>query len=857
MNKFTKNDYNNKANIKIEMQTANTVLINVEINSKKYESKYDKDFLNYKLRSSSHFTNLSSFYTCLIDNIKEKKLEIKNPYEMTVNTIWKIDPKGSKNQQDSLTLVLYQIDFYKLSLFFFSNLNKANEIIDYISTQETNSPKVLSKKDNPFEMIYQNSFLIKKIICLDNIKNKAFIDDDFINNKLKIDKKADEYGKILIFIDQENLIEIIMEIIDNYYDEDFFVIIINTNNNNKSNSEDFKLTLEFEINKLTDTQKAHFDINNIYFFDTLEKEKIYISLLKIYNYFNQLGDEFFRELLENPKNKINGLKEEFNYLFNTHYFNILLWGETGAGKSTFINAFIGEKKTYTQCSESTGTKIDNYYIHKKYPIKIIDVCGFSKGNESNIYKEKINNIYNKKSHNITIDKNDVFTYSLDKRNNIHLFLYFNKYMDKLDVKGALSPVVNNIIQNKIHMIFIVSKCPEKLFTNEKEMKCYLREINKIKIKTEYEKYEYICIDSISKNGFDNLCETIYNYFKKYLIEDSDLNILKINYISKDKLSNIINNSIFIRNKNIEANLIDYAIQQSIIKIKTLLVHYFGYYENNLRLIPYFRFSFSIFKNYWFSNKNNSFPLLTNLTKKIFENFGKKKDENECNSFIKKLIKKYFKIDKISQKNDNRNTIKDQNNDDNVGTDDEEEIEHKDEEKEKEKKAIKVEFDKNNFIKDYSILFKLFWDSGLNFGVGEGIESNLLDISEKSENYNDKIFSEKFNLSTINTKDILNYVKKFFGIVEVKEEVNLPPKIEMKLILFFISYISNELINILCGNIKYKGFKYKSVCDFYYNVLKSYNEAINGFNDIRKKILEEKEKLSCKNEDFLFIGKLKD
>ena len=425
-------------------------------------------------------------------------------------------------------------------------------------------------------------------------------------------------------------------------------------------------------------------------------------------------------------------------------------------------------------------------------------------------------------------------------------------MDKLDVKEALSPVIKNIIQNKIHMIFIVSKCPEKLFTNEKEMKFYLREIKKIKKKTEYEKYEYICIDSISKNGFDNLCETIHKYFSKFLINDSDLNILKMNYISKDNLSKIINNSIFIRNKNIDANLIDYAIQQSIIKIKTLLVQYFGYYENNLKWIPYFRFTFSRFKNYVDSNKNNSFPLLTELTKNIFENFGSKKNENECDCFIKKIIRKYFKIDNISQKNDNRITSKDQNNDDDVGTDDEEELENKNE-----KNVIKDEFDKNNFIKDYSILFKLFWDSGLNFGVGEGIEAKLLDLSENRENYNDKIFSEKFNLSTIKTIDILNYVKKFFGIVEVKEKVNLPANIEKKLILFFISYISNELINILCGNIKRKGFKYKSVCDFYYNVLKSYNEAIKGFDGIKKNILEEKEKLYCKKDDFLFIGKLKD
>ena len=62
--------------------------------------------------------------------------------------------------------------------------------------------------------------------------------------------------------------------------------------------------------------------------------------------------DFFRELLEYSEiNKIKGLENEFDYLFNSHNFNILLWAETGSGKSSFINAMIGEIRVFTSNAE--------------------------------------------------------------------------------------------------------------------------------------------------------------------------------------------------------------------------------------------------------------------------------------------------------------------------------------------------------------------------------------------------------------------------------------------------------------------------------------------------------------------------
>ena len=65
---------------------------------------------------------------------------------------------------------------------------------------------------------------------------------------------------------------------------------------------------------------------------------------------------------------------------------------------------------------------------------------------------------------------------------------------------------------------------------------------------------------------------------------------------------------------------------------------------------------------------------------------------------------------------------------------------------------------------------------------------------------------------------------------------------MKIKIFYISYICNELIDSICGQLNKKGFKYKSISDFYYNVSLLYNDAINGFNGIREDLINEKENL---------------
>ena len=135
-----------------------------------------------------------------------------------------------------------------------------------------------------------------------------------------------------------------------------------------------------------------------------------------------------------------------------------------------------------------------------------------------------------------------------------------------------------------------------------------------------------------------------------------------------------------------------------------------------------------------------------------------------------------------------------------------------------------------FKRDFINLGRLYWNSEENFKINEKIEENYI---KNKNNFEEKIFS--FNdqdENEINAERILILVKRDFGIDESKREATSHEKIVQK--LFYISYTCNELISELCGKINQNGFKYQSICNFYYTISDSYNNAIKGF----KKIIED-------------------
>ncbi len=795
-----------------------------------FYSIYRLQFLKDRFGKILKLEKIRQFLNIIKDNIKRKKLVIKPIYKNIVKSIWKTFPNDT-TKEDSFTLVSTKYVNKNLSLIFFSNYERAQEVVNEIEKQ---GQLIIKSKTNQ-EIIYYNGFVLQ---------NSLFIEEANLGKEEKMKKlyeifeknkkeKKKEFRTILVFFDEPNLEDIIIDVSKKLYKEQIFIIIIYSKIISELESE-----LKFRINKFTDTRKSYFDMNNIYILSKNDYDHIYIPLLKIYNYFNQLGDGYYKEVADSNY-EIKGFEEEFKYINNTHNFNIILCGLTGSGKSTFINTIMGEKKAFTLSGQSSGTYRNNYYIHKKYPIKIIDVCGFADGTEGKTNTEQLDYIYKKDNKNLIIDEyiNDVFSFYGDKRNNIHLLLYFNIYNNKYDVLPGELNFIKYVKDLKIKIIFVVNKCDDKIFSQEEEKEELQELIEEARKNTFYKDCPTVFLNCIKKKGFDELLQLIFDNYKKNIVLDKDLYNLQKNLIKKETLGTIFKDSIFFGNIKPDDILLNDSLLTSVIDIKTLIVKLAGYYENKLRVSSSISFFFSRLYNSMNQDDNsNSFPLLTNLVQKIYKNFGFHKTKEECNNFIKKYIKEYFRLA----------PIKEEQNDDDKG-------------------GLRNEFSKYNFYRDLYILGNLFWNSDLNYKIDETIEKDWLveddnidedkdkknnknnndDKKEKENNekeLKEKIFhvNEDDEEDDIEKEKLLSYVKKNFGLI--KEEVELTPKQKMKIKLFYISYIANELINNICISLNKKGFEYKSICDFYYNVSSSYNKAIEGFIEIKNRIISENEEL---------------
>ena len=424
--------------------------------------------------------------------------------------------------------------------------------------------------------------------------NKYDNEDKKLEDYLKIielNQKIVEFRTLLIFFDEDNLEDLLIKVINKYYKNQIFIVIFTNKDLNI-----LRLNIEEKIDKLSETKKSYFDINNIFIYENKEEghKKVIMTILKIFAYFNQLGDWFFMNLFENGST-IEGFEEEVGHLFYTHYFNILLCGRTGTGKSTFINKIMGEKKSFTLKTKSAGTERNNFYIHKHYPIKIIDVCGFAEGKEGKEMIERLNLIYNKNSNNIIIDDyiNDIFHFYDDKRNNIHLLLYFNVYNDKYDVLPGELPVVYEAKEKKIPIIFIVNKCKNEIFEDEDEMNDLIDEIKEVRKNTDFEQNKTYFINCINGNRFSELLSGIYEQYQNSLISNNDLEKLRQINLKNEDFLKIFENSFFFTNIEPQNILLHDSLINSIKDIKGLIYKLSGYYTEQLGFFGSLHFLFFI------------------------------------------------------------------------------------------------------------------------------------------------------------------------------------------------------------------------------------------------------------------------
>jgi len=839
MNKYISEDKQNYA-ICLE-EAKNEIIIsmtNEKENDSPFTSKYELDYLNKKFGKNIHFKSIQEFRHCLKENILKHSLIIKKPYKNAINTVWKLYPKHSKVKK-TFTLISSQSWEKNLSLFFYSNFKRAENVVKEIEEQSQMSPSKENKEKVFEERIYNK--LIDKMIFLNDKLEKSEAKKKAFKGRIKQnieenDEKNIKFRNVLIFFDENNLFDTINYLIDKLYMDQIFIIIFSSDSDLK------KKIYQIQFNE---NRKSYFDLNNIFIFKNEDDEykKIMMTILKIFSYFNQLGDGFFKQLSDlGIKNE--SLEKEFKYLYNTHYFNILLCGRSGAGKSTFINTIMGEKKSFTLQNKYAGTYRSNYYIHKDYPIKIIDVCGFAEGSEVNENLERLKMIYNENSDNIIIDEyaSDSFTFYGDKRNDIHLLLYFNVYNDKYDVVPGELPIIKKAIEKKIPIIFIVNKCEKDFYIDEGLKKDTMKAVKKAREKTIYEKYETYFINCLLKKGFDKLLTCIYEQFKDNIISDDDLSKMKVittNEEEEKEINKIIEKSKFFGKINSKDGFLNDSLLTSVKDIKNNVVKLAGFY---LKELDFFHsFGFYLYKKFYNNilqnPEKNFFPILTDLVKKIYLNFGYKKSNKECNNYILLNLSKYFeiKLDFLENKNREENKANEEEeedgDDDDDDDDDEEEIIAEtpmgDDEENK-------EFDFIQFKKDYVNLGKLYWFSKMNFKIEQDNAEYIL----KKNNIQlvDKIFNLEEENNAVKPERLLQIVKSDFGLDNSKNDATNKEKLIVK--LFYISYVSNVLISSLCGKMNHKGFKFKSVQNFYYTVSKSYNNAINGFLKIKEQIENE-------------------
>ena len=246
--------------------------------------------------------------------------------------------------------------------------------------------------------------------------------------------------------------------------------------------------------------------------------------------------------------------------------------------------------------------------------------------------------------------NDIFTFYGDKRNNIHLLLYFNLYDDKYDILPGEKPVVLEANNHGIPINFVVNKCPKKITNNKAKRKKLLKHIKMAREEKKnfisFKDNKTFCINCVSKEGFNELLKGIYNEYKDYLISDENIEKLKNNSITEEEFDKIFNDFYFFGKINKENVFLNESILNSAKDIKDLVVKLAAYYSNELgfwKSIGFYFFT-KVYNNIKRDSETNFFPLLTNLIKKIYGNFGiEDKTEKDCNDYIKTKISEYFNI----------------------------------------------------------------------------------------------------------------------------------------------------------------------------------------------------------------------
>ena len=319
---------------------------------------------------------------------------------------------------------------------------KENSIESYISKiiQIFNGYSNLLIDEKGFQRITE---LKEQKEIIYKLKRKPYIfkkKEEILQKLIELIEK-DEYNNIIIFFDLsvDDSSQIIFDIIKIFNGNDlgtdehpFFIFCTE---NEEVNKKDIYIKVNNLQKDFIPEQKI--DVRNISVIHNIQD--IYSTIIQKYNYFNQI-------------------ESNYNYQFDTSCtINALFSGNSGSGKSTFINRLLGEKRALV--SDKSKTKVYDIYYHKYIPLKLFDSLGFEIGKTEE----------NKDLKNI-IKSNERFEKIMEK---IHV-VYFMLQDDKLN--NVALEFINYVIDKKISIFLIGNKI--KTETVNLKKKSFISSINK-------------------------------------------------------------------------------------------------------------------------------------------------------------------------------------------------------------------------------------------------------------------------------------------------------------------------------------------------------------------------------------------
>ena len=463
---------------------------------------------------------------------------------------------------------------------------EVSEEIDKISDQKINMTKTIKEQNeekNENLLFINNNNEIKQT-KINEQENLDFIEylDNFLNNEKQINSnnnillKNSTFNWLFHFYCKNGFtIEYIMNIKDeidkNIFEKrnnvliafvDSISEIYKTLDIFKSINKEFHPLFLFIINgveeeikkdEIKENNKKYvyknkikmFEMRNISIKNRLNLEKIlnkdivksyilemYLYLINAWFYYNNFGDDFaFEDLSHDNLNILLKELTEQQYIKPENenkskvFFNILILGRPGVGKSTLVNLLCNSKRSM----EGKGINVTRFitkYVIKEYNISIYDTPGFEFDSEVNTIKLKIE---------------ELNEHLLKKKNQIHLVFYLLNAKSERYFYNNEKEILKILMKNKLQTFFLLTFCPDKEFGEE------IKEVVEKELKTIFYKFGQQDWDFYFKNktkifpvhlldemdgtknfGLKTVLEEAYNQFENCIIDEDDLKELQEN-----------------------------------------------------------------------------------------------------------------------------------------------------------------------------------------------------------------------------------------------------------------------------------------------------------------------------------------